>query len=605
MESALHHQSLPQKALRATENLHDDGTSLGFNQQSIITATLDISTFTEIKSHAAWPSVTDHHVPATHYEQQPISYKSQPLPLLDAPNTRTRTKTFGQIYYGGCHFGQISLENGIPRFSEEGQRWILSRTGEHISDQAFQRSTLPGITVTSSPNYSAGLLQLPSRAITELVLAVYLNSDFRFPFPLIDGPLFKDTIALAYQSFTDPTSLEHICARCSVLAFLSIVDLFREEIDEFPGVDAEACAVEARRLLTDVLQDTNIMNVQTLLMLQIYETSMGRLPTAVTMNGVACRMIMTLDGHIDIAAISDHHTEPSKEERGRRHLRALFWVCYIFDKEIALRSSQPPFLMESYCDLTPPGDGMTHLSPNGPDEKLFSYFHGDIELSHLKGKANHLLYSAQASRKSDAELLRDIRELDSELEEWRLSLPANVRPSLSISRMSPPSLHQTRLSQRMRVILIHLEYLYLMIAIHHASGRCTTLDPQGEHMEGSSASVLDTSLALCLEASRSTIVYLKAMVSGLAGDTFWVMQFYPTVAIITLFLNILMNPLDNQADLDLELLSSAAEIFRFMPMYQHTPRNIDQVQMLENFVVELTRLGRCAVHNKHMELGNG
>ncbi|KAF4451993.1 transcriptional activator Mut3p, partial [Fusarium albosuccineum] len=303
---------------------------------------------------------------------------------------------------------------------------------------------------------------------------------------------------------------------------------------------------------------------------------------------------MTLNGHIDIPATSDHDAEANREERERSHLRALFWVSYVFDKEIALRTSQPPFLTESYCDLTPPCNRMTHLPPDGPDKGLFSYLHGDIGLSHLKGKANRLLYSAQASRKSDPTLLRDIRELDSELEEWRLSLPANVRPSLSISLMSPPSLHETQLSRRMRIILVHLEYFYLMIATHHASGRCTALDPQVEHLEGSSTSVLDTSLALCLEASRSTIIYLKAMVSGLATETFWVIQFYPTVAIITLFLNILINPLDNQAHLDLELLSSAAEIFRFMPMPQHTPRNLDQVQMLEAFVVELTRLGRCA-----------
>lgn len=82
-----------------------------------------------------------------------------------------------------------------------------------------------------------------------------------------------------------------------------------------------------------------------------------------------------------------------------------------------------------------------------------------------------------------------------------------------------------------------------------------------------------------------------------------IVQFYPTVAIITLFLNILMNPLDGQAQKDLELLASAADIFRLIPARQYTPQRLDQVQILESFVIELARLGRCAVYKKEAELG--
>ncbi|RMJ16366.1 hypothetical protein CDV36_003965 [Fusarium kuroshium] len=561
---------------------------------------LDATIFPIIQDDTTWQSnVPFRDILTASHEHQPMSSEQ----ALAPPKTRcprTVTKPFGQIYYGGCHLGQISLDKGIPQFSEEGRRWIFSKTGDHFKSESLHRPSTLHSPIAHSQGYSGASL-LPSRHTTHQVIAAYLNSTFKFAFPFIDGTLFSETIVLAYEGLNVTASLEHLSARCCFLAFLSIIDCFRGSND-FPDIDPEACSMEAHHLLAEVLIDTNLMGVQTVLMLQLHEAHQGRLSTAAILSGVACRMVITMGGHVDVPRVSGHD-EISREERERCHLRALFWICYLFDKEVALRSGQPPFLSDSYCDLTPPDKGMTHFFADGAGEGLFPYLFGDIGLSLLKGKANHLLYSVHASRKPDAELLRDIRELDEQLEDWRSSLPSSIRPSLSISRAPLPSLQETDLAHRMHTILVHLEYFYLLITIHHASGRCTIMSPMQGNAEAASAAALDSSLALCLEASRSTIVYLKATISCLATETFWIVQFYPTVAIISLFLNILMNPLDPQAQQDLELLASAADIFRLMPARQYTPQRLDQVQILESFVVELARLGRCAVYKKEAELG--
>ncbi|KAI8723036.1 Zn(2)-C6 fungal-type domain-containing protein [Fusarium sp. LHS14.1] len=561
---------------------------------------LDATIFPIIQHDTTWQgNVPYRDILTTSHEQPPIS-SEHALPHPKTRSPRIVTKPFGQIYYGGCHLGQISLDKGIPQFSEEGRRWIFSKTGDNFKSETLHRPSALHSPVALSQGYSGASL-LPSRHTTHQVIAAYLNSTFKFAFPFIDGTLFSETIVLAYEGLNVTATLDHLSARCCFLAFLSIIDCFRGPND-FPDIDPEACSMEAQHLLTEVLLDTNLMGIQTVLMLQLHEAHLGRMPTAAILNGVACKMVITLGGNIDVPSLPDHG-EASREDRERCHLRALFWICYLFDKEIALRSGQPPFLTDSYCDLTPPDKGMTHFFTDGTNEGLFPYLFGDIGLSLLKGKANHQLYSVHASRKPDAELLHDIRELDEQLEEWRSSMPSHIRPSLSMSRSSLPSLQDTDLHHRMHAILVHLEYFYLLITIHHASGRCTTMSPMQVDTQGSSAAALDSSLALCLEASRSTIVYLKATISCLATETFWIVQFYPTVAIITLFLNILMNPLDSQAHKDLELLASAADIFRLMPARQYTPQRLDQVQMLERFVIELARLGRCAVYKKEAELG--
>ncbi|KAF4433108.1 transcriptional activator Mut3p [Fusarium acutatum] len=442
---------------------------------------------------------------------------------------------------------------------------------------------------------------LPSRSTTESVLSAYLNSTFRLTFPLLDGPLFKETITLAYSDDKTSAHLEYISARCCVFAFLSMTELFRTAIDEFKDVDTHACAAEARHLLPDATHNTDLTGVQCVLMLQQHETFLGRLLSAATLNGVACRMILMMGGHIHVPRRAYEYAEASREERKANHLRTMFWICYLFDKEIALRTSQPPFLSASYCDLAPPEAGLTYSSSDGHAGKTFAYLHGDIRISHLKEKVNRLLYSVQASRKQDAELLQDIRQLDAELEEWRVSLPPNIRPLLCLSRTSPRPPDERQFPPTMRVIGIHLEYFYLLIAIHHASGRCTTLNPGTQHLDGHSSCLLDSSLALCLEASRSTIIYLREMISNLASDVFWIVQLYPMVAIITLFSNILMNPLGSQTHLDLKLLGIAAEMFRFMPINQYSPRKLEQKQILEGFVIELARLGQCAVRKSEAQ----
>ncbi|KAK2470461.1 hypothetical protein H9L39_18078, partial [Fusarium oxysporum f. sp. albedinis] len=292
-----------------------------------------------------------------------------------------------------------------------------------------------------------------------------------------------------------------------------------------------------------------------------------------------------LGGHMQ-TNIKPYGAEVSRQERELRHLRTIFWLCYIFDQDTALRTGQPPIMCQEYCDLTLPDGYLENcfcrpalsngiLSPSFADESLFPYLPGDLRLGQLKGKTYRQLYSAQALGKSDAELLHDIRDLDSEIETWRLSIPLKFRPALSVSR-HPQFAPETKLPQNMQHIVLHLEYHHLMATIHQASGRCCP-------------------------ASRSTLYYLQVAIDGLAGEAFWIIVFYPTASMIALFFNVLQNPHDMQAKLDLELLRSAADLIRRMPIRRLTEYEIEHFKMVDDFVVELIRLGICAISKANGE----
>jgi hypothetical protein len=182
----------------------------------------------------------------------------------------TSVVSYGQIHYGGCHFGHISQHNGIPMLSEEGKKWITSKTDEEFLFEPGPQDFANPAT-SCAPHYYNNpddLYELPSRDTMEKIFSVFVHSSFSLVFPIVDRILFKDTIDLAYQPYAGETpSLDHLSARACVLAFASIIPLFQGSVAEMPYVDTDLCATKARYLLTDVLEGASITNIQVTFML--------------------------------------------------------------------------------------------------------------------------------------------------------------------------------------------------------------------------------------------------------------------------------------------------------------------------------------------------
>lgn len=306
-----------------------------------------------------------------------------------------------------------------------------------------------------------------------------------------------------------------------------------------------------------------------------------------------------------------------------------------------MRSGQPPILVEDFCDLTLPEryEESQVLFPGLDDHEvlfivdaaLVPRFPGHLPLSILKEKVCRHLYSPSASQKSESELLRTVRELDDELESWRISLPIEIRPVLVVPETSNPN-SSWKLPTTMRQVMTCLDYHYLMTMIHRVSGRCRTGAEEGRVSWNSG---FQSSLVLSVEASRSTLFYLRGAATGLPSETYWyvstslrlaffftyfgdykahagfhvqrlttrrVIIFYPMSALITLFCNILINPLDPRAKADIELLKSTSEFLQRIPIRRLTEYETTHMEMINDFVAELIRLGHYAVEKAENEV---
>lgn len=238
------------------------------------------------------------------------------------------------------------------------------------------------------------------------------------------------------------------------------------------------------------------------------------------MNSLAARFAFMLGAHTQHHSIIACQTPSSAEvvSRTRNHRRNLFWFCYTIDNELSLRTGQPPSINDEHCDLTlPPGYIEQLYTKQGYklsscDKLSIPLFPGDLRLTMIKSRAYSSLYSARALQKSDAELLKDIRELDDDLERWRISVPPGFRPTISFSHETP-----TDSGMDMQTVVTRLAYHHCMATIHEASSRCRArADGQSSIMEG-----VSSSLKLAVEASRSSFLYLHTAQHVLEDDCFW------------------------------------------------------------------------------------
>ena len=247
------------------------------------------------------------------------------------------------------------------------------------------------------------------------------------------------------------------------------------------------------------------------------------------LHAVVCRTLFTLGAHVNVPASVAHDVPLSSTEREDRHLRWLLWLSYVFDKVISLRTGQPYLLHDESCDLTLPHnyaqrrfaretESHDRRGPPYTDHGKDPLLPCDLRLSIIKSRACRLLYSASALRKPETELLRSIRELDEEMEAWRASLSTDFAPSLSMPRPSMLPLSWS-MPTDMHHVEVHLGYHHLLSVIHHASGRYQSLKTQGIGEAG--ASIIESSLELSVQASRSTLIYLSVAVHGLASGAAW------------------------------------------------------------------------------------
>ncbi|KAK7531764.1 fungal-specific transcription factor domain-containing protein [Phyllosticta citribraziliensis] len=448
----------------------------------------------------------------------------------------------------------IGSSSGFSIFSPKGIQWVNEKTGDRSFQDMISNATMDDNKwMHWRPEIFRDIFTrrvfkpLPPKDEAFSLLKDFF-ANFNCMFPLFHEPTFMHLVDKHYSS--DPyegsgwwASLNVALAIAHRLRVMSNL-VPQDEDNKAWGYLKNALAVQTE--LT--IRNTDLLSVQALLGMALFLQGTPNPQPSFFLVAAALRLAHSIGLH---KRGSNFNLNPSEIEQRKR----VFWIAYMLDRDICLRSGRPPIQDDDDMNVELPSD-------DPPDNV------GNIPLADGKGKVNLFrlmctfavieskvykqLYSVKASKQSDGELLNTIGELDRELEDWKDGIPIDFRPEHEIKAFHTPLV--------LHIVVLHFAYYNCLTTIHRMSvhhgywtSRLSNFAIQGLNARPLNPRVF-SSAALCVQAARASINLIKYIPKGDFACV-WLIIYYPVSSLVTLFANILQNPQDTRARSDLKLMN--------------------------------------------------
>jgi hypothetical protein len=349
--------------------------------------------------------------------------------------------------------------------------------------------------------------QLPPKAEAVSLLKDFFEN-FNCMFPLFHQPTFMHLVDRQYSR--DPYEGSGWWASLNVaLAIAHRLRVMSNLVPQDEDEKAFGYLKNAMAVSTELtFRNTDLLSVQALLGMALFLQGTPNPQPTFFLVAAAIRSSHSIGLH---KRGSGFNLNPVEIEQRKR----VFWIAYMLDKDICLRSGRPPVQDDDDMNVELP-------SPD-PDDNI-----GNIPLADGKGKVNLFrlmcefacieskvykqLYSTKASKQSDGELLNTIGELDHQLEEWKDSIPVDFRPEHEIRASHTPLI--------LHVVFLHFAYYNCLTTIHRMSvhhgywtSRLSNYAIQGLNARPLNPRVF-SSAALCVSAARASIHLIKYVPQG-------------------------------------------------------------------------------------------
>ena len=361
----------------------------------------------------------------------------------------------------------IGSSSGFSIFSPKGIQWVNEKTG----DSSFQKMIASATADDKigwdhwrpevfNDLFSRRIFKpLPPRQECYALLKDYFEN-FNCMFPLFHEPTFMHLVDKHYS--LDPyegsgwwASLNVALAIAHRLRVMSNV-VGQEEDDHAWGYLKNAMAVFTE--LT--MRNTDLLSVQALLGMALFLQGTPNPQPSFFLVAAAIRLAHSIGLHKSGSGFNLNEVENEQRKR-------VFWIAYLLDKDICLRSGRPPAQDDDDMNVEPPSEdppdnvGNVPLTNELDGKKTMNLFRLMCTFAQIQSRVYKQLYSVKASRQSDGELLNTIGELDASLEEWKDSIPIDFRPEHEINAAHTPLI--------LHVVVLHFAYYNCLTTIHRMS----------------------------------------------------------------------------------------------------------------------------------------
>ena len=256
------------------------------------------------------------------------------------------------------------------------------------------------------------------------------------------------------------------------------------------------------------LRNTDLLSVQALLGMALFMKGTPYPQPSFLLVAAAIRLAHSIGLHKRGSGFNLSAAEVEQRKR-------VFWIAYLVDKDVCLRSGRPPAQDDDDMNvelpsLDPPDNIGNIPLANGKDK--VNLFRLMCTFAVIESKVYKQLYSVKAARQSDGELLNTIGELDQELEDWKDGIPVDFRPDYEIKTTHTPLI--------LHIVVLHFAYYNCLTTIHRMSvhhgfwtSRLSEFAIQGLNARPLNPRVF-SSAALCVQAARSSIQLIRYVPQG-------------------------------------------------------------------------------------------
>lgn len=186
----------------------------------------------------------------------------------------------------------------------------------------------------------------------------------------------------------------------------------------------------------------------------------------------------------------------------------IFWILYIYDRDIALRLAQPAMLNESDIDLELPEekspDGVGNLfAGNGTS---INFFRKRVQFAWIQGKVYEWVFSVRAEKLSLSTREEHIKRLERAMDQWYASLPAEFQTEMLPNISDLPTFRA--------FMVMHFTRLQVLAKLHHAYAydsqwletlRAFSKAAGDEPSTGYTLSSLPSSFGILVQRSRESL----------------------------------------------------------------------------------------------------
>ncbi|KAK5125457.1 hypothetical protein LTR85_000566 [Meristemomyces frigidus] len=518
----------------------------------------------------------------------------------------------------------IGSSSGFSIFSPKGIQWVNQKTG----DNSFQHMIASATSEEKQgwdhwkPEVFNDLFDrrifkpLPARAECFALLKDYFEH-FNQMFPLFHEPTFMHLVDRHYS--LEPYEGSGWWASLNVaLAIAHRLRVMSNVVPNSEDAHAWLYLKNAMAVMPELtMRNTDLLSVQALLGMALFLQGTPNPQPSFFLVAAAIRLAHSIGLHKRGAGFNLNAVENEQRKR-------VFWIAYLLDKDICLRSGRPPAQDDDDMNVElpseSPADNVGNIplgnnnskanadkstpnsKPSAPaSNNTMNLFRLNCTFAQIQSRVYKNLYSVTASRQSDGELLNTIGTLDSALEEWKDSIPLDFRPE-------QPTINSVHTPLILHVVVLHFAYYNCLTTIHRMSvhhGYWT--DRLSCYMlEGRNARPLNPrvfmSAALCVNAARTSIGLIRYIPQGDYACV-WLILYYPVSALVTLFANILQNPQDARARSDLKLMSS---VVSFLTMLERdVTESNGNVRRMLSVCAEFERIAKVVLDKAERDMRSG